>query len=1291
MPRGVVRDMMPDPLGYVADNGSVVSTQGQTIGQVQLNGTVINPQGDVIGAVFNPAQLALGFDGTVLGTLSADGMLLATQEIFAGSYATPTGLIVARNGRVIGQTVRQGAAITLDREVSAWISDKGEVYNKSKQVIGRVMPDGTVVDAQQQLVAQVIPTGTVTDLAGQFVGNVSADGRVISAYGLDLGAFPYDDRLMNIKDNWVGRRLPAGAVLDAMGHVIGTLRFDAAVLNKEKKNIGAVLPDNRVVGEDQIVGQFVPYGAPVQDEHGRVSGFMCFDGVVRDAKGRVLGSLIGQQVVDEHDRIVAYLMLRQGFAIDSQGKIVGHIFPSGSASSVGEDEAQENSMLPSGEVISPTGQVIGQRAPFGLALGLDDNTLGNALEDGRVLLGGVATVEVHPDSVLYDKMQRVRGAIGPLGVFINREGHIVGKTSVSTAVEDLLGERAGTMLPAGAAFKDADKLLGLPMPQTAVVDDDAHVVGIVAADGSVISRQKMVGRITAGGVAVQASESEPFGLMPEIGRAVSGHVSVPMRDGAVGFVQLSGHVVDAKKNVIGYVADDGNVMSLQCEIIASTVQKGSIVDAQGIVIGSVGVDGKALRADGSVLGRLASDGSVKGSHVLKIFGQVVPTGIVTNETCEIIGQARPDGRVLDGKGTVVGSMQMGGAVYSSLGVKLGAIAPQGTIVDTTGTVFGRALANADAVDTKGTLMGCVLPDGQVLDTSREHLGSVLKRGLVVNTKGRVIGRVKKDGSVVSPDCQNTVIGQALDDGHVVDFKNQVIGAIFDPQQEQILYSEQGTVQGSVSADGVVRNVLGMPAFVALSNGDIQSMEGKLLARVDASGNMTDTSGQVVALVTSIGFNPEMPNFVCEGNECHVMPANTIPATAKEVDCRGQKCFVDLANNLVFDKNNKVVAFLNPETGAMIYVGDDSPVAKQIDPAKLKKMRDLLREKRASMKRGIMDKITPDARLLARAKDKMDKSLGGKIVSSWPVKMDRMIMKDKAIPAVLQRSIDSRNVNVPITAVVERHIYAEDGRNIIIPAGSRLLGKAESGGGLNRVAKIGISWERLVRPDGGTFHFAAVSGDAQGRGGVAGYLDEQFLARYGKPILETSLVSAISYLIAVDEAKTTNAQYGTVTQSDRAEAAQDARRNFIETMQHIFEQMIEESSTVPPVVFIPAGTRLTVFSNEDLWLRSEEEDVDDYEAEYGSDTKQVRQPEARFGNSATYAPDDDTHEKKEVKRETETQEKPKEKETYIPSSIEDFYANTSGNGSNSGAPERISTPLNTTTKTQKKQQSSFGFF
>lgn len=213
----------------------------------------------------------------------------------------------------------------------------------------------------------------------------------------------------------------------------------------------------------------------------------------------------------------------------------------------------------------------------------------------------------------------------------------------------------------------------------------------------------------------------------------------------------------------------------------------------------------------------------------------------------------------------------------------------------------------------------------------------------------------------------------------------------------------------------------------------------------------------------------------------------------------------------------------------------------------------------------------------------------KVISSWRVDLSEMIFADKPIPAVIARAIDSNNP-APITAFVERNVYAEEGRNVIIPAGSRLMGTlgsvTASSEATSESARVQISWERLVRPDGSIFVFQGLTADAQGRAGALGYVDQQLFKKYTLPVLTTSLTSATSYFMAPKE----DSKYDTET--PRQQAANDARQNFLNEMNQIFDEILADKSSIKPMTYIPAGTRIIVFPNTDLWLRTVERDNDE---------------------------------------------------------------------------------------------------
>ena len=213
----------------------------------------------------------------------------------------------------------------------------------------------------------------------------------------------------------------------------------------------------------------------------------------------------------------------------------------------------------------------------------------------------------------------------------------------------------------------------------------------------------------------------------------------------------------------------------------------------------------------------------------------------------------------------------------------------------------------------------------------------------------------------------------------------------------------------------------------------------------------------------------------------------------------------------------------------------------------------------------------------------------KTISSWRVDMSMMILADKPIPAVIARSIDTQNP-VPITAFVERNVYAEDGRNIVIPAGSRLIGElGGSDGGqesASESARITIAWERLIRPDGVLFAFQGETGDASGRGGALGYVDQQLGKKYGMPLITTLLTSATSYFMASDEEENEME-----SETSRQQAANDARQNFIDQMNEIFNMVLADKTDIRPLTYIPAGTRIIVYPRIDLWLRTLELDAE----------------------------------------------------------------------------------------------------
>lgn len=163
-----------------------------------------------------------------------------------------------------------------------------------------------------------------------------------------------------------------------------------------------------------------------------------------------------------------------------------------------------------------------------------------------------------------------------------------------------------------------------------------------------------------------------------------------------------------------------------------------------------------------------------------------------------------------------------------------------------------------------------------------------------------------------------------------------------------------------------------------------------------------------------------------------------------------------------------------------------------------------------------------------------------------------------IPAVLETGFNSTKPGFA-RAVVSRDVRGFDGRKVLIPRGSRLIGEYSSdvGQGQKRVA---IIWKRLLRPDGLTIGLESPVVDTLGRGGVAASVNTHFFQRLGDALLQSTFEigrvvagRAISDPVVVVSANSATATAG---------------------------QSVTATNYVPTLT-VPAGKSISVFAAHDL--------------------------------------------------------------------------------------------------------------
>lgn len=207
-------------------------------------------------------------------------------------------------------------------------------------------------------------------------------------------------------------------------------------------------------------------------------------------------------------------------------------------------------------------------------------------------------------------------------------------------------------------------------------------------------------------------------------------------------------------------------------------------------------------------------------------------------------------------------------------------------------------------------------------------------------------------------------------------------------------------------------------------------------------------------------------------------------------------------------------------------------------------------------------------------------------------MDATVAQGKIIDAILETAINS-DMQGYIRAVVSRDVYAESGKSIMIPKGSRLVGNyaAEVKRGQKRVM---IAWSRIIRPDGIDIMVDSPGIDQIGRAGAEGFVDNKYFEVMANAVLLSAITYAISYQA---EAYTKQQQtQGTVTtvetinpDGSRSISTQqpektigqkslyDAQQNINDAAKNIGKGNLDER----PTITVDQGTRVKVFVKKDL--------------------------------------------------------------------------------------------------------------
>lgn len=1237
VPGGQVTDFNSETIGYIKANEYVYDTKNAIIGRLVNTGYAFDENGEYIGLISYNGMILN--DGNVVGRVRADGRVANNSGAIIGDTIPFSAIAVDKNGRYLGR-----------------VNPNGEV-NKDTSVIGRIGTRGYVFDKNGDMQGGIVSTGPIYNYKGEQVGHAVSNGSVISLNGTTIGymvgnvaynlsgtaigatlnqALVYDNSgtflgisgiapnmsykggniqisplgyVFDSKGEIVGRSLQMSSFYTAAGTLYAYLDLAGQAVKVNGNDADKVIGKGLVVGsQNKAVAQSVYANAAVNYE-GVSVGLPNQNNALLNKSMKQIGKILPDGSVTNFGGTNYMPKIGQAYgeslAVKFNGEFFGYINANGSV--IGKDGAKIGYLLERGLVSDNNGVVVGSVVGYTGAKNDKCELLGVISSRGSVYnYRGVFVGDVLGNHWVVGEGGSVVGATVWQAPVIDFSGQVIGYPDYKGIVAGIKGENLGCINNDGRLYNSAGEWMGGIVNYDPVIGFDGKVTGFALYDGSIIDDKNSISGYQQPDGNVNSNSGLPVGMIMRY------RIALDLNNKFMGYIDSQGKVLDSKYKGIGRVDFDGNVYS-GSDIVGYALNDFYVYDQSGSPVGLINTNGEVSDFNNQNLGTLDKGFVVKD-------GQVVARGsrdyLIRDKQKLVLGELQLNGDVIDKKGTVIGKIDNDGQIQNDAKEIIAQATPlqyyRKTIVkkvvakeeipDGNDASKGKVM-----LDENGNVIGYIMPDGTIVNENGEVVGQVNENGELGDADGNIIGKISADGTII--DNNGDVIGRQSD----IDNQSQINKDIMDQLQRRWVEHDKisSIMDDKKKEDKKTKDIIlnkGEQYFQSL--GIALTPDGEYLGEIMDNNDVVNDKGEVV------GYR--MPDGLIVDDDGNLIGTEDVAGVDLQElsDKQSSKKDVFVPTG-TFGPGGAYGTGTGP-AGNLGPGGGYGP-GERYDPTRKAALEAAMKERRGSISVGRISSGMRRESFDGYQKDWSEQGIGKSIVS-WRVDMSEMMFSDKPIPAVIARAIDTNNP-APVTAYVERNVYAEEGRNIIIPAGSRLIGSFGSIAGPNEAtsdsARVQISWERLIRPDGSIFVFGGQTADAQGRIGALGYVDQQLLKKYTLPALTTVLSSSVAYMMA--SAEDSNGS----TETSKQQAASDARQNFLDDMQSLFDEILADKTNVKAMTYVPNGTRIIIYPNTDLWLRNFERDKEESEKQMSSGGEGLIDKDVTM-TSANVAPGEKTY-------------------------------------------------------------------
>ncbi len=327
----------------------------------------------------------------------------------------------------------------------------------------------------------------------------------------------------------------------------------------------------------------------------------------------------------------------------------------------------------------------------------------------------------------------------------------------------------------------------------------------------------------------------------------------------------------------------------------------------------------------------------------------------------------------------------------------------------------------------------------------------------------------------------------------------------------------------------------------------------------------------------------------------------------DTECKNAEGTYNPDNGIITDDDGKKIGTDAEHIGL-------STISKRIMPnlANRPAIKEVIRAQQIDTPQGsgLMGKASPSGQKFVKPREKIaDDNVylgsGGPDGTKKPTQpYDRqfLLRQFKPIPATIVSEVRAdpealRNSFLPVRATVDRNVYSDSGRNVIIPAGTLMLGyvTGDLPGPYASIGRMSIKWYQFILPNGMEYNFnnnQPFSGDAQGREGVLGRGSTDYLEQFFMPMITAFVPAAINLINPVADAfvNQIDLDNNTVVQSGTVRSSELAKNEIITAWNQVAQKLMLDmmDKSVPPFT-VAAGTRITVYSPVDLVASCGEDD------------------------------------------------------------------------------------------------------